>query len=313
MNSNRNLWITLLVLLLIVCCCCCALTWGAGSLALGGIRRGASTVRPDSTGWEQWFRSWENGARGWAGPWQSGLGAQASEPVQQTLTVQGPVTLDLNVPVGDVSVKAGPADRVTVEGTKRAYAATEAEAQRLLDEMQVKIEQSGDKVWVRVDGQPVSNYRGQSPTVDLTITVPQETTLAAEMGVGRLQVSGTAGDATINAQVGDVILTNVTPEKRLFVKTRVSSVDFSGALAAAGQYDITTDIGKIALRLPQDSAFTIDARSDIGDVNVGFPVSGASSREALVGKEVQGEVGTNPTANLLLRSRIGEISVKPGR
>ena len=57
MNSNRGLWITLLVLLLIVCCCCCALAWGAGSLALGGIRTGASAVSPDTGGWERWFRS----------------------------------------------------------------------------------------------------------------------------------------------------------------------------------------------------------------------------------------------------------------
>ena len=57
MNSNRNLWITLLVLLLIVCCCCCALAWGAGSLALGGIRMGASAIGPDMGGWQQWFRS----------------------------------------------------------------------------------------------------------------------------------------------------------------------------------------------------------------------------------------------------------------
>jgi hypothetical protein len=126
MNSNRGLWITLLVLLLIVCCCCCALAWGAGSLALGGIRMGASAIGPDSGGWERWFRSWENDWRGWAGPWQGGLGAQSSEPIQQTLTVEGPATLDLTVPVGDVTVKAGPAGQVKVEGTKRVYGATEA-------------------------------------------------------------------------------------------------------------------------------------------------------------------------------------------
>jgi hypothetical protein len=306
MNSNRNLWITLLVLLLIVCCCCCALAWGAGSLALGGIRMGASAIGPDMGGWQQWFRSF-------GGDWRGGS-AQANEPIQQTLTVQGPATLDLNVPVGDVSVKTGPAGEVKVEGTKRAYGATEADAQARLDDIQVKIDQSGDKVWVIVSGQFAGNSTGRSSGVEVTITVPKETTVAANMGVGRLQVSGTEGDATINAEVGDVILTDIMPAATLFVKTRVSSVDFSGALAPNGKYDITTDIGKIALRLPRNSAFTIDARSDIGDVNVdGFRVSGTASREALVGKQVQGEVGENPTASLTLRSRVGEISVNPGR
>jgi hypothetical protein len=313
MNSNRGLWITLLVLLLIVCCCCCALAWGAGSLALGGIRMGASAIGPDSGGWEQFFRSWGNEWRGWAGPWQGGWGAQASEPIQQSLTVAGPATLDLSVPVGDVTVSTGPAGQVKVEGTKRATGATVADAQRMLDNMQVKIDQSGDKVWVRVSGQFTGSNSGRSPAVDLTITVPQETTLTANMGVGRLQVNGTAGDATINAEVGDVVLSDVMPAAKLFVKTRVSSVDFSGALAPDGKYEITTDIGKIALRLPATSAFIIDARSDIGDVNVGFPVSGTANREALVGKQVQGEVGENPTTSLTMHSRVGEISVNPGR
>ena len=164
-----------------------------------------------------------------------------------------------------------------------------------------------------VSGQFTGNNTGRSSGVELTITVPKETTLTANMGVGRLQVNGTQGDATINAEVGDVILTDIVPAATLFVKTRVSSVDFSGALAPNGKYEITTDIGKIALRLPANSAFTIDARSDIGDVNVGFPVSGSTSREALVGKQVQGEVGENPTASLTLHSRVGEISVNPGR
>ncbi len=79
MNSNRGLWITLLVLLLIVCCCCCALAWGAGSLALGGIRMGASAVGPDAGGWGRWFRSWNNEWRGRAMAGRLGLSGLQSE------------------------------------------------------------------------------------------------------------------------------------------------------------------------------------------------------------------------------------------
>jgi hypothetical protein len=273
---------------------------------------GASAIGPDASGWERWFRSWDREWRGWAGPWQGGWSTQASEPIQQTLTIQGAAMLDLDVPVGDVTVKTGPAGQVQVEGKKRAFGVTEADAQARLDEFQVKVDQSGDKVWVRVSGQTVG-AGVRSPSVDLTITVPKQTDLAAQMGVGRLQVNGTEGDATINAEVGDVILSDVKPAESLTVKTRVSNDDFSGALAPNGRYEITTDIGKIALRVPADSAFLIDARSDVGDVKVGFPVSGTASRDALVGKEVKGEVGSSPTARLMLRSRIGEISVNPGR
>jgi hypothetical protein len=314
MNNNRGWWIALAALLLLICCCCCALAWAAGSLTLAGIRAGVSAIEQDGGEWQAWLRSlreWDGDWRDWTGPWTGGT--QATAAVQQALTVQGPTTLDLNAPVGDVIVRAGPAGQVKVEGTKRAYGATQADAERRLEEIEVKVDQSGDRVWVRVRGPFAGGNTGRSPRVNLTITVPQQTTVAADMGVGRLQITGTTGDVTANAEVGDVLVTDVTPVEKLSVKTRIASVDFTGALAPNTRYEFTTDIGKVALRLPETSAFRLDARSDIGDVTVGFPVAGRSSRDALVGKEVRGEVGQNPTASLYLRSRVGEISIKPGR
>jgi hypothetical protein len=315
MNNNRGLWIALAALLLLACCCCCALAWAVGSAALGGIQTGVSAIEQDGGEWQAWLRSlreWDGDWRDWAGPWRS-LGVQASAAVQQALTVQGPATLDLNVPVGDVIVRAGPAGQVKVEGTKRAYGATQADAESRLDEIQVKVDQSGDRVWVRVSGPFAGGNAGRAPHISLTITVPQQTTVAAEMGVGRLQITGTTGDVTANAEVGDVIVTDVTPIEKLSVKTRIAGVDFTGALVPNARYEFTTDVGKVALRLPEASAFRLDARSDIGDVTVGFAVAGRSSRDALVGEEVRGEVGQNPTTSLYLRSRVGEISIKPGR
>ncbi|MDQ1301045.1 MAG: hypothetical protein QG637_966 [Chloroflexota bacterium] len=312
MNNNRGLWIALAALLLLVCCCC-ALAWATGSLVTGGIRAGVSAVEQDGGAWQTWLRSLDGDWRNWAGPWTGNLGAPASAAVEQALTVQGPATLDLNVPVGDVIVRAGPVGQVKIEGTKRAYGATQADAERRLDEIEVKVDQSGDKVWVRVSGPVAGGNPGRASQVNLTITVPPQTTIAANMGVGRLQITGTTGDVTANAEVGDVILTDVTPTEKLTVETRIASVHFTGALAPNARYEFTTDVGKVALRLPDASAFNLDARSDIGDVTVGFAVTGRSSRDALVGKEVRGEVGQNPTTSLYLRSRVGEISIKPGR
>ena len=68
-----------------------------------------------------------------------------------------------------------------------------------------------------------------------------------------------------------------------------------------------------ALCLPRDSSFSIDARSDIGSVRVEFPAAGRSSRQGFVGEEVRGYVGSNPTAELHLPSRVGNISVRPSR
>lgn len=313
MNNHRGGWIALAVLLLLILCCCCALAWAAGSLALGGIRAGLAAVESNGGEWQAWLRSLREWDGDWRGPWGGGSGVLAKAPVERTLAVQGAATLELRVPVGEVVVQAAPVGQVTITGTKRAYGATQADAERRLEEIEVNVDQSGDKVWVRVSGPSASGNIGRTPHVVLTITVPRQTGLAADIGVGRLQVAGIAGDATVNAEVGDVILTDVTPVEKLAVKTRVAGVDFTAALVPNARYEFTTDVGRLALRLPAESAFRLDARSDIGDVTVGFPVAGRSSRDALVGKEVRGEVGQGPTASLYLRSRVGEISIKPGR
>jgi hypothetical protein len=86
-----------------------------------------------------------------------------------------------------------------------------------------------------------------------------------------------------------------------------------GRLADRATYRLTSDMGRIELRLPPDSAFSIDARSDIGNVGVEFPLAGRSSRQGFVGEESRGDVGTNPTTDLYLRSRVGNISVRANR
>lgn len=312
MNNYRGWLIALAVLLLLVGCCCCALAWAAGSAMIGGLRAGVAALEPDGGLWPAWLRGWDGDWRAWAESWNSGL-AQARAPITQTLTVQGPATLDVRAPVGEIVVQAGEPGRITIDGTKRAFGATQAAAERRLADVEVKLDQAGDRMWVRVSGPAASGKIGQTPHVVLTITVPPQTTVTADLGVGRLQIAGVTADVTVNAEVGDVILTDVTPITRLTVKTRISGVDFTGALVPGARYTLTTDVGKIALRLPAESAFRLDARSDIGDVAVGFPLTGRSSRDALVGKEVRGQVGQSPTASLYLRARVGEISLKPSR
>ncbi|GEM_PF-1110937 len=309
MDNNRGLWIALIIVLLFVSCCCCTLMWIAGNAALSGLRALDAGVGPELQAWSDRLRNWDGEWPAWPMPWR-GAGALASAPIYEVRTVGGPVTLDVTAPVGTLSVQPGPDGQVRIEGTKRGHGASIEEADRRLKEIEVRVDQAGDKIWVRVSGPFVGDAGSRTSQLDLTITVPRQTTLAAGLGVGRLQITGITGDVTVDAEVGEVILADVTPVQKLRVATRVAGVDFSAALAPNARYEFTTDVGKISLRLPEASAFRLDARSDIGDVSVAFPVVGRSSREALVGKEVRGEVGQNPTTDLYLRSRVGAITIR---
>ena len=130
---------------------------------------------------------------------------------------------------------------------------------------------------------------------------------------GQILIAGTHGDVYVKVDVGEVALQDVTPSGNLQVETRVAAIELAGRLSDRATYRLTSDIGRITLGLPPDGAFSMDARSDIGSVDVQFPVAGSNSRWGFAGEEVRGDVGADPTAKLYLRCRVGNISVRPNR
>lgn len=285
MNRNRTIWVVLALTAAAVACCCLVM---ASALIWRDVAQG-----------NNWL----------------GIGrTEAIAQIEQALVVQEPVRLGVSVPLGDVTVKAETGPRVVVRATKRAWAGNTTEAARILDGIDVRIEQAGNRVQVTATGlTEVAGGRGltRSPTVDVAITVPRQTAVEIASSVGRVAVTGTQGDVVIEADVGQVTLTDVAPAETLDVRSRVASIEQRGALVPAATYRLASDVGRIAVGLPQDAAFNIEARSDVGNVDVGFELVGRSGRVGFVGREVRGEVGSRPTTHLVLVSRVGDISVRP--
>jgi len=283
MNTNRAIWILLLVVILVLCLCC------AATAAFFMVRS------------MDWGSSWILGGR-----------VEATGQFDRTLTVDGPVSLSVDVPVGDIMVEAGASGQVTVTATKRAWAGTPSRAQEVLDGIDITLEQAENQIRVGVTGLTDVRNVARSPQVDLVISVPAETALTLDANVGRVSVVGLNGDLSIKTDVGMVTLDDVLPKGLLEIETRVANVEFTGALVPGAAYRLTSDVGRISMRVPDDSAFSIDARSDIGNVALDFVLSGRNSREGLLSKEVWGSVGENASTSLYLRSRVGDISVRPG-
>jgi hypothetical protein len=240
---------------------------------------------------------------------------EVSTPFQQTFDVTGPVTLSADIPVGDVTVVTGTEDRVTVNAVKHAWAITHGAAQSSVNSIGIHIRQQGNEIAISTSGLDNPRNTPLSPRVDLTLTVPPQTALTLNAKVGQVRVTGTRGDLSIQGDIGQIAVTDVAPSQKLDIQTRVAGVEISGPLVQGAGYTITTDVGRILLSPPRDSTFSIDARSDVGNVEVGFPVIGQDSREGLVSKEVRGTVGSRPAAagaaQVYLRSRVGDIAVEP--
>jgi hypothetical protein len=286
MGRHWGRWAILGLALAIVCCC-------------GALAAGFALVRTT------------NALGDWPLGWQ-----ELSDPIHQTLNVTGPVTLSADVPVGDVIVRVGSSQQLTVDGVKHAWGISRGVGQRSLDQIKVNIRQDGNQITISTTG--LENVRNVpiSPRLDLTLTTPPQTTLTINAQVGKVSVDGTQGDLSIRGDVGQVIVANVRPVSKLDIQTRVAGVEVSGPISAGADYAITSDVGRILFWPPPGSAFRLDALSDVGNVQVGFPLVGQDSRQGLVSKEVRGTVGraatgTPPTAQVYLRSRVGDIVVAP--
>ncbi len=284
MRSNRTLWIVLLLAVLAVCCFVASL----GGLVLArNLQRGAN-----------WVWSANN---------------EVTATVASTLEVSDPASLEVDLPVGSLTVRTGRPGQMTVEATKRAWGRNDAEAQRTLNRIDVTIEPAAGGVRVVVmgpDWQDGASATPRTPQVDVVVTVPEQTQLDLKVGVGQLAVNGVRGDVQITADVGEVELTDVQPVAALEVESRVASIRFAGTLTTGATYRMTSDVGRILLQLPRESAFHIEARSDIGDATVDFDVVGQQERPGFTGKEITGQVGEPGGTELFLRSRVGDIQVQ---
>jgi hypothetical protein len=291
MNSNRTRWIVLLVLLLVLSCCCVAAAAIAGSVIT---------------------RSLDWRSLRWGGIESLEARTEVTDEFARAASMAGPVKLAVDVPVGNITIRAGAGDKVTLQATKRAWGWNHAQARTVLAGISIGFEQAGDRVRVKADGLTAASNVPRSPQVDVVISVPEETAVQLTTNVGQTRVVGTRGDVNVKSDVGEVVLQDVVPAESLQVETRVATIDLAGPVVDHATYRLTSDVGRIDLRLPPASSFSIDAQSDIGTVRLEFPLTGHSSRRGFVGEAARGDVGPNATADLYLRSRIGDISVRPG-
>lgn len=175
----------------------------------------------------------------------------------KTLTVTGPVDLEVLTHSGDVIVRAGSTGAVQIHG--KIYVGDHwLRGDRDSDVKQIEqnppIHQEGNSI--RIDYVNMHNI-----SVDYEITVPAETTIRSHTGSGDQQIEGTHGNVDLQAGSGDIKLTNLTGEIRLQTGSGdVRAHQISGAVhGGAGSGDIEIEEGG-----PGD----IDLRTGSGNIKV---------------------------------------------
>jgi DUF4097 and DUF4098 domain-containing protein YvlB len=139
---------------------------------------------------------------------------------------------------------------------------------------------------------------------DITVGADGAEVVARTMN-GKISLTGGKGRLDARSQFGAVDL--AASDATVTAHTSNGPIHFAGTLLD-GEHQLSSDFGDIAVSLPADSRFRIDAKTDFGRVNCAFDLNQIESSDS----HLVGEVGDSARAKLKITTSNGSIEVKRG-
>jgi DUF4097 and DUF4098 domain-containing protein YvlB len=219
-------------------------------------------------------------------------GESHDQTIEKTFTVDGMPRLRVQNVSGETAIRVGESGQVRVVARKRVKGGSADRAKRLLENVEVRIEQRGNDIFVEPhlyeqERTWLDLFRGKRFRVDFEITVPRETAVNAQTVSGDLDLNGTRGPARVESVSGDVNIENVQGPMRIkSVSGDVQVTDYVGSLegsSVSGDVDIRgrvhscelhTVSGDISIDLdPEVGGRETRIKTISGDVEVGLLTS----------------------------------------
>jgi len=219
-------------------------------------------------------------------------GESHDQTIEKTFTVDGMPRLRVQNVSGETAIRVGESGQVRVVARKRVKGGSADRAKRLLENVEVRIEQKGNDIFVEPhlyeqERSWLDLFRGKRFRVDFEITVPRETAVNAQTVSGDLDLHGTRGPARVESVSGDVNIEDVQGPMRIkSVSGDVQCTDYVGSVegsSVSGDVDIRgrvhscelhTVSGDISIDLEPDAGGRESRLKTIsGDVDVGLLTS----------------------------------------
>lgn len=214
---------------------------------------------------------------------------EETQEEERRFEVSGMPRLRVRNVSGDTRFGVGTAGEVVVHIHKRVHGWSEDRAKRLLENVEIRMEQRGDEIVVepllhQQERGWLDLFRGGRVAVDITVTVPREAQIDATTVSGLLAVTGTRGPLEGRSVSGEIEITDVQGPTRL----RTVSGDLR-ATSYSGQAEVNSVSGDV--RFERARIKKPDIVSVSGDVRIdGALVQGADGPGEGRIKTVSGDV-----------------------
>ncbi len=208
----------------------------------------------------------------------------------QSFTISGQPALVIHDDVGVITVHNGGSNNVSVKGTKRL-----AGSGGDFNNISIKSEQSGNTV--NVTATVKHDIANTQESANLDVTLPATANVEVHVDAGGVTINGITGQLVLDTQAAAIDVEGATLKGRSQLTASAGAITFKGTLDPQGKYLFKTDVGKIDVTLPPDSAFALKSSVSLGKVSNDF---GSDS------------VGSGPRAQLEIDTSTGVINVHKG-
>src|SRR5688572_27679873 len=217
-------------------------------------------------------------ARSFVGDFVGDVGGESySDTVEGNFTFKGTPKLRVRNVSGETSITAaGAAGEIRVVARKRVSAGSEDRAKRLLQNLEVRMEQRGEELHIEPhlyeqERGWLDLFRGKRFRVDFEITVPAECAIDAQTVSGEISIEGVRGPLEVQSVSGDVRLEDIqAPMRSILLHTVSGDVSVEGRLDPRKEHRFKSISGDVELALSEPDA-TIEYRTASGDVECDLP------------------------------------------
>jgi len=254
--------------------------------------------------------------------------AKIERVIEKTFTVQPGGTLHVDTQGGEVRVSPSSDNLVKITARERIRAGSESEADDILKNLELKIEQSGNEVsaLAKYDHESIGFHFGSWPpvSVDFIVSVPASFSADVHTSGGGVSLEESRGPAVLHTSGGSITVGRVMGAAELSTSgggIKIDSVEgavqahTSGGSVRAGiagplkeDCVLSTSGGGVKVNVDKAAAFRLDASTSGGGVDAdGITITMESSNRGR--SRLAGSVnGGGPL--LKLRSSGGDIVVR---
>lgn len=212
-------------------------------------------------------------------------------------------TLYLKNNVGKITVTGADVSECNATAVITARAETAEDAQKLAEEVSIKPEPAGDKLYIRVEA-PDSKPKC-SINIEFNITVPKQTALQLEADVGEINIDNITNAIKAETDVGAVHCKEIAGNIDIQTDVGEVTVLYSETAPGACNANVKTDIGKIDFTAPPNLSAQVDLVANLGSIETSLPLT----VKGKMNQKTSGTIGKGE-GRVTLKTNIGSIKMK---